>query len=44
LGVMPKMHASDEAIINGPPQVVYRAILNEYEGLHIGGHIFRNQT
>jgi hypothetical protein len=30
---MPKMHASDEAIINGSPQVVYKAILNEYGGV-----------
>ena len=30
---MPKMYASDEAIINGPPAVVYKAILNEYGGV-----------
>jgi hypothetical protein len=30
---MPKMFASDEAIINGPPLQVYKTILNEYGGV-----------
>ena len=32
-GAMPRMYASDEAIINGPPKMVYEAILNEYGGV-----------
>jgi hypothetical protein len=30
---MPRMDASDEAIIDGKPMVVYKAILNEYAGV-----------
>jgi hypothetical protein len=29
---MPKLYASDEAIINAPPTAVYKALLNEYGG------------
>jgi len=33
LGVMPKIDVLDEAIIDSPPMVVYKAILNEYAGV-----------
>ena len=33
MGVMPKIDVLDEAIIDAPPMVVYKAILNEYAGV-----------
>ena len=33
LGVMPKIDVIDEAVIDSPPTVVYKAILNEYAGV-----------
>jgi len=30
---MPRMDASDDAVIDSPPMVVYKAILNEYAGV-----------
>ena len=29
---MPKIDVTDEAVIDSPPMVVYKAILNEYAG------------
>ena len=33
MGVMPKIDVLDEAVINSPPMVVCKAILNEYAGV-----------
>jgi len=44
LGVMPKIDVIDEAVIDASPMVVYKAILNEYAGSHIGGCLFLNSS
>ena len=44
MGVMPKINVIDEAVIDSLPMVVYKAILNEYAGSHVGGCLFLNPS